>query len=42
MITQTDVPALNKLLLEAGMGRINLPMGGPGGGPRPPEDEIER
>jgi hypothetical protein len=38
-ITQTDVPALNKLLFEAGVGRINLQAGGPGGGGRrPPED----
>jgi hypothetical protein len=33
------VPALNKLLLDAGIGRINLPAGGPpGGARRPPED----
>ena len=37
-ITQTDVPALNKLLLDAGIGRINLPAGGAAGGARrPPE-----
>ena len=37
-ITQTDVPALNKLLFDAGIGRINLQTGGPGGGGRrPPE-----
>ena len=40
-ITQTDVPALNKLLFEAGVGRINLQAGGPGGGGRrPPEGEV--
>jgi photosystem II stability/assembly factor-like uncharacterized protein len=39
-ITQTDVPALNKLLFDAGIGRINLQGGGPGGGGRrPPEDQ---
>ena len=39
-ITQTDVPALNKMLFEAGVGRINLQAGGPGGlGRRPPEDD---
>jgi photosystem II stability/assembly factor-like uncharacterized protein len=39
-ITQTDVPALNKLLFDAGIGRINLQgAGGPGGGRRPPEDQ---
>ena len=38
----TDVPALNKLLLEAGIGRINVQTGGPGGGGRrPPEEEQE-
>ena len=38
-ITQTDVPALNKLLFDAGIGRINLQAAGPvGGGRRPPED----
>ncbi len=41
-ITDTDVPALNKLLLEAGIGRIDLSASGPGGGGRlPPEgDEL--
>jgi len=38
-ITQTEVPALNKMLLDAGVGRINVQGGGPGGGRRPPEDE---
>ena len=38
-ITQTEVPALNKLLFDAGIGRINLQAGGPGGAARrPPED----
>ena len=37
-ITQTEVPALNKLLFGAGIGRINLQAGGRGGGRRPPED----
>jgi hypothetical protein len=38
-ITQTDVPALNKMLFDAGIGRINLQAGAPGaGGRRPPED----
>lgn len=38
-IMQTDVPALNKMLLDTGIGRINVERGGPGGGPRPPEDD---
>ena len=41
-ITQTDVPALNKLLLDAGIGRINLPAGGPAGGARRPPEDHDR
>jgi ABC-type transporter Mla subunit MlaD len=42
-ITDTDVPALNKLLLEAGVGRINLQAGDLGGaGRRPPEGDDPR
>ncbi len=40
VITETEVPALNKVLFEAGIGRINLERGGPGGGAaRPPTDD---
>ncbi len=42
-ITETDVPALNKLLLEAGVGRIDVSAAGPGGGGRrPPEGDDPR
>ena len=41
-IVMTDVPALNKMLLEAGIGRISVQGGGPGGGGRrPPEEEQQ-
>ena len=40
-IVQTEVPALNRMLLDAGIGRINLQGGQGTGGPRPPGEENE-
>jgi len=41
-IVMTELPALNKMLLDAGIGRISVQGAGPGGGGRrPPEDEQQ-
>ena len=44
VITETEVPALNKILFEAGIGRINLERDRQGGGERrsPAHDLRER
>jgi photosystem II stability/assembly factor-like uncharacterized protein len=41
-IVATDVPALNKMLLEAGIGRISAQGGGTGGGGRRPPEEDQQ
>lgn len=38
-LVTTDVPALNRMLMEIGIGRLSVQGGGGPGGPRPPEDD---